>query len=77
MNILFFDYENSMLDDVVAACEKISQYVDDVIAIPDSMSVVRNCDIEFLKMYRDFIDARIKEMEAKDPWMPFVTTGEG
>ena len=76
MNILFFDYENSRLDDVVSVCEKISQYVDDVIVIPDSMSVVKNCDIEFLKMYRDFIDSRIKEMEKinEEPWIPFVKT---
>ena len=68
MNILFFDYENSILDEVVEVCKNISEHTtDDIIAIPDSMSVVRNCDIEFLKMYRDFIDARIKEMEAKDP----------
>ena len=64
MNILFFDYENSNLDEVVAVCEKISQYItDDIIVVPDSMSIMKKCDIEFLKMYRDFIDMRIQEME--------------
>ena len=67
MNILFFDYENSNLDEIIAVCEKVSQYTtDDIICVPDSMSIVRKCDIEFLKMYRDFIDMRIKEMSGNN-----------
>lgn len=76
MDIVFFDYEQSMLDDVIDACKQIAQYEDCVITMPDHTSVLQKCDINFLKMYRDFIDDRIKEMEAKDPWVPFVTTNE-
>lgn len=65
MNVLIIDTEKITLDLAHKICEDVvnNSELDDVIAIPKGIDIMQDISVDWMKMIRDRLDEKIREIE--------------
>ena len=65
MNVLIVDTDKIGLDAAEKICKKVSNQTEcDLIAIPKGIDIMRDISVDWMKMIRDRLDEKIKEIES-------------
>ena len=65
MNVLIIDTDKTDLDVAEEICRKIANKTEcDLIAIPKGIDIIRDVSVDWMKMIRDTLDKKIKEIES-------------
>ena len=65
MNVLIVDTEQITLDLVAQICKYVMDRseLDDLIAIPKGIDIIQDISVDWMKMIRDRLDEKIREIE--------------
>jgi hypothetical protein len=65
MNVLIIDTEKITLDLAHQICKDVMDHseLDDLIAIPKGIDVMQDISVDWMKMIRDKMDEKIREIE--------------
>lgn len=65
MNVLIIDTEKFTLDLANQICEYVMKHskLDDLIAIPKGIDIIQDISVDWMKMIRDKMDEKIRELE--------------
>lgn len=65
MNVLIIDTKKITLDLAHKICEDVMKNsgLDDMIAIPKGIDIMQDISVDWMKMIRDRLDEKIKELE--------------
>ena len=65
MNVLIVDTEKITLELAHQICENVANHseLDDLIAIPKGIDIIQDISVDWMKMIRDRLDEKIKEIE--------------
>ena len=65
MNVLIVDIEKIGLDAAEEICRKVANKTEcDLIAIPKGIDIIQDISVDWMKMIRDTLDEKIKEIES-------------
>ena len=65
MNVLIIDTEKITLELAHKICENVvnNSKLDDLIAIPKGIDIIQDISVDWMKMIRDKMDEKIREIE--------------
>ena len=64
MTVLIVDTDKIYLDEAEEICKKVANQTEcDLIAIPKGIDIMQDISIDWMKMIRDRLDEKIKEIE--------------
>lgn len=65
MNVLIVDTEQITLDLAAQICKYVMDHseLDDLIAIPKGIDIIQDISVDWMKMIRDRLDEKIREIE--------------
>ena len=65
MNVLIVDTDKIHLDAAEEICRKIANKTEcDLIAIPKGIDIIQDISVDWMKMIRDRLDEKIRELES-------------
>lgn len=65
MNVLIVDIDKIHLDAAEEICRQVANKTEcDLIAIPKGIDIIQDISVDWMKMIRDRLDEKIKELES-------------